>query len=876
VVRQPFPHLGDGPEWVEVARAELDKKYGKGKYGQVGGVVRTTMRPQLQAAARTALQAALRAVDARHKVGRPVRKLKPDKIADELARLGKKLPAGGPAKGESYDAVVTAVHDGDGELAVDLGGWPAAIVLSGPEDERYNPPGAGGARKKPSERFAVGDVVRVARLEVAPGRRAAQGQARAPGGRLRARRRGRGRGDRSQDPRGAGDGRRLPQGRGWAQPGDRRQAPARLELQADRLRRRAGVAPGHRRHDRQRLTEVYDLWRPRTTRTPSRGRSGSRHALAKSINTVAIKLLAEVGPDAAAELAAALGITGPLPRTLSLALGSGEVTPLELTNAYATFAAGGLYAPPRFVTELGGAPVPAAAGQAVMEPDVAYLVTDLMRSVVEQGTAGKARSLGVTIAGKTGTSNDARDTWFVGMTPDVVIGVWIGNDDNTPMGRGEAGGATALPAFIDTLRAMAPKDRAFPRPPGIVTADVDLATGLLAPPARRPRPTPSRCFLPGTAPTEVAPAPGQIDAQSFVTDEYGDEVPEAPGAVTAAAPVTRGLWALAATASVATAAPLAPPVAPDGGGVIGALWRDAVAELEAASAARLPPLVPPTPRPVRWKARRIASLDLGGPLLALAAVDLDGDRADELIALTEGHVIALGAHGAGLRERARLRVPAEAPAVRPREPIGVVAAVGAEVVARSSSSARGARYGWRDGRLVELAPVAGFPACADRTIELAGRPQLRRGRRRRAVGGAVPDRDRRSGRPRHRGGGHRRDHRDGDHHRRDPVRRRAARLSADHHRDPRAGRGRDRARRRRSRRRLRGPGHRQRSARRRRRGRGVAPDRARLRPKPLFRRGFLGGVVALAVGDVDGDGDREAFAAVRLVGGRKVDLWLLD
>jgi len=528
VVRQPFPHLGDGPEWVEVARAELDKKYGKGKYGQIGGVVKTTMRPQLQAAARTALQAALRAVDARHKVGRPVRKLKPDKIADELARLGKKLPAGGPAKGESYDAVVTAVHDGDGELAVDLGGWPAAIVLSGPEDERYNPPGAGGARKKPSERFAVGDVVRVARLEVAPGaeppkaKRAPRVVGFAPGaeGAVVV-----------IDPKTrevlamVGGYRKVAGGLNRAiaakrQPGSSFKPIVYAAALASRQVTAATIVNDS--------PEVYDLWRPKNYSNSFEGPVRVRHALAKSINTVAIKLLAEVGPDAAAELAAALGITGPLPRTLSLALGSGEVTPLELTNAYATFAAGGLYAPPRFVTELGGAPVPAAAGRAVMEPDVAYLVTDLMRSVVEQGTAGKARSLGVTIAGKTGTSNDARDTWFVGMTPDVVIGVWIGNDDNTPMGRGEAGGATALPAFIDTLRAMAPKDRAFPRPPGIVTADVDLATGLLAPPGAPAKTHAIEVFLPGTAPTEVAPAPGQIDAQSFVTDEYGDEVPEAP------------------------------------------------------------------------------------------------------------------------------------------------------------------------------------------------------------------------------------------------------------------------------------------------------------------------------------------------------------
>jgi membrane carboxypeptidase/penicillin-binding protein len=87
--------------------------HGKGGLDRVGGVVRTTLRPELQDAARAGLQAALRAVDARHKIGRPVRKVKADKVNDELAKLGKKLPKGGPAKGEVYEAIVTAVHDGD-------------------------------------------------------------------------------------------------------------------------------------------------------------------------------------------------------------------------------------------------------------------------------------------------------------------------------------------------------------------------------------------------------------------------------------------------------------------------------------------------------------------------------------------------------------------------------------------------------------------------------------------------------------------------------------------------------------------------------------------------------------------------------------------
>lgn len=320
-----------------------------------------------------------------------------------------------------------------------------------------------------------------------------------------------------------------------------------------------------------------------------------------------------------------------------------------------------------------------------------------------------------------------------------------------------------------------------------------------------------------------------------------------------------------------TAAP-----APEGGGPIGALWRAAIAELEAASVARIPPLAPPTPRPVRWKARRVASLDLGAPLLALAAVDLDGDGADELVALTDLHVVALGVRGASLRERARVRVPAVAPSMRPREPIGALAVDGDQILARTSSSARGARYGWRDGALIELAALTGFPVCADRAIELAA------GRNYAAVAGAELWSARcRTGTV-------------------DAVGRATAAIAAvtvdgtatvtvetrcaggpagcapsrtatladvgaaveldDVDRDGAlevlvTGAG--------------APGD----------ADAVAVWRlgeAGFGSKPIFRRAFQGGVVALAVGDVDGDGDREAFAAVRLVGGRKVDLWLLD
>jgi hypothetical protein len=201
-------------------------------------------------------------------------------------------------------------------------------------------------------------------------------------------------------------------------------------------------------------------------------------------------------------------------------------------------------------------------------------------------------------------------------------------------------------------------------------------------------------------------------------------------------------------------------------------------------------------------------------------------RQGELVALTERHVIVLGPTAPGLRERrgSRCRPSAGGPAARSGRRAGVDRGGRRRgAVARVVVGARGARYGWRDGALVELAPVAGFPACADRTIELAAGRNYAVVDGAERVGRAVPARDRRRGRPRHRGGGHRRDV-DGtatitD---RDPLRRRGGPPVRRPPPRSSSGRGRDRARRRRSRRRARGPGHRRRRARRRRRGRGVA------------------------------------------------------
>jgi penicillin-binding protein 1A len=231
-----------------------------------------------------------------------------------------------------------------------------------------------------------------------------------------------------------------------------------------------------------------------------------------------------------------MGIQSALPAQLSLALGSGEVSPLELTNAFATFAAGGRAAAPRLVRAIGGKQTPASERTQALRPEVAYVVVDMMRSVVEEGTATGARELKIVVAGKTGTSHDARDAWFIGMTPSLVVGIWIGFDAPRPLGSGETGGKAAVPVFVELVKAMGRRVRSkpFPRPVGVVEARIDKRTGLLAAPGAPDAQSMVEVFVDGTEPTETATAQGEVDPTTFVTEQYDEEA--GAGAEAGAAP----------------------------------------------------------------------------------------------------------------------------------------------------------------------------------------------------------------------------------------------------------------------------------------------------------------------------------------------------
>ena len=147
-------------------------------------------------------------------------------------------------------------------------------------------------------------------------------------------------------------------------------------------------------------------------------------------------------------------------------------------------------------------------GDQVLEPEVAYLMTDLLRAVVQEGTGWRAKALGRPLGGKTGTTNEMNDAWFMGFTPEIVAGIWVGYDVAQPLGKNESGSRAASPIFVDfmgrVLRGRAPTE--FPVPDGIIFIRMDRKSGLLASPG-----TDDYLFQPfreGNAPTELAPTNG--------------------------------------------------------------------------------------------------------------------------------------------------------------------------------------------------------------------------------------------------------------------------------------------------------------------------------------------------------------------------------
>ena len=264
-------------------------------------------------------------------------------------------------------------------------------------------------------------------------------------------------------------------------------------------------------------------WKPKNYDNRFDGPMTLRQALTKSKNTVSVRLIEAITPATAIDFARRAGIQSALPENLTLALGTGEVTMLEAVNAYATLQANGRYARPLLVLRVKDREAivleeHAPAFEETLPPAVAYLTTTLMRSVVEEGTAMAVRELNRPAAGKTGTTNESKDTWFSGYTMDYVASAWVGFDDNTPLGSTETGGRAALPIWLNFMREahQGLPAREFEVPQGVVSVRIDPATGLLAGKSVPGRLEP---FLEGTQPTAEAPPPGQVDTSDFFLED---------------------------------------------------------------------------------------------------------------------------------------------------------------------------------------------------------------------------------------------------------------------------------------------------------------------------------------------------------------------
>ncbi len=272
-------------------------------------------------------------------------------------------------------------------------------------------------------------------------------------------------------------------------------------------------------------TGKLEEWKPKNYEQKFYGPTRFRYALAHSRNVVTIKILEDIGINYAANYAKKLGIETPLERDLSMALGSTAVTPLEMLTAYTVFANGGVLVPPTYITRIRDRngrilesidPADFATGMAadqhlirkpprrVISPETAYLITNIMESVVREGTGWRAKAIERPSAGKTGTTNDLKDAWYIGFIPQLACVSWVGYDQERPLGKKETGSRAAAPAWVSFMKEAVKQYpvQNFRVPDTIEFHPIDKKNGLLL--EEDNEQAYFEIFAPGTAPTHMS------------------------------------------------------------------------------------------------------------------------------------------------------------------------------------------------------------------------------------------------------------------------------------------------------------------------------------------------------------------------------------
>jgi len=456
------------PHFVEHIRRYLLDTYGSNQLYRNGLKVYTTLNLQHQERAKHAVQENLRQADKRYGYRKPARSLSLDEDPEAIRKTLRKMnlwreESAGPATGDILNAVVTGLDDD--RATVDLGGFAGVIELKDMDWAR--PPnikvdGKWARIRRPSEALGPGDLILARVLGPAmgggPWPLALEQKPEVEAGLI------------SIEPE-TGHIKAMVGGYDYADSQFNRAVQAARQpgssfkpiIYAAAIS--AGYTPASIIVDSpiifKEKEEAFDQWKPVNFEEKFYGPTSLRTALTHSRNIVTVKLLQDIGIGAAVKMARELGITSPLSENLSIALGSSGVSLLEITGAYSVFANGGERIPPTAIrsiqnrdgetlfTHTPRVSQPVSSG-------VAAAITSLMESVVEEGTGEPVKALGRPVAGKTGTTNDYVDAWFIGYTPQLVTGVWVGRDDHAPLGINETGSRAAIPIWLQFMEeAMA-------------------------------------------------------------------------------------------------------------------------------------------------------------------------------------------------------------------------------------------------------------------------------------------------------------------------------------------------------------------------------------------------------------------------------------
>ena len=530
------------PYFTEHVRRYLLKKYGKDLLYRGGLKVYTTLNLKMQGLAREAMKKGLAELDKREGYRGPVEHLTADEIPDFKIMAAEKFEANPPETGSIVQGLVVKVNDKKKEVTIQIGDKTALLPLKKMKWARkpkkeiayYS-----AKIRKPSEALKSGDVVFVRILNKYDGPQPA-----ATGGEKQGKKKTKKKNftwevalEQVPEVQGAlfcmepetGEVRAMVGGRDFRvsqfnraiqsrrQPGSAFK-PLIYSAALDKGLSAASIIMDAPYVSKRNLEG--EAWKPKNYKEKFYGPTLLRTGLAKSRNVITVKILRKIGVNYAIDYAKGMGIESPIAPDLSLALGSSGLSLMELTKAYAVFANGGMLIKPLFVKRVldrNGQVIEENQPETVqvISKETAFLMTDLLGAVITEGTGWRIRAMKRPAAGKTGTTNDLKDAWFMGYIPGLVTGVWVGYDDAKEMGKGETGSRAASPIWLEfmseTVKEKPVED--FKVPQGIVFAKIDAKSGLLA--GRHSKKTVFQSFKEGTEPKKYSPKPTSAKLSSF-------------------------------------------------------------------------------------------------------------------------------------------------------------------------------------------------------------------------------------------------------------------------------------------------------------------------------------------------------------------------